>query len=259
MAPALGTSDYEQSKFQAEQWALARARGDQATRVTVVQPACVYGPRGATFTELPARLLRDGAFAWIEDGRGMTNYVYVRNLADAMIRAAGHRDARGERFIISDGFTTWRQFFTELFGESADELQSWTAAEIEAMAKSEQPTLRDLGRAVVRDPEVRRILRENAHLRRLTSGVARVFPHRYRRLQSGGRASQPRSGDRPALRRVPPVYLPLLFGPTSTRLSAAKASRVLGWAPAIDLRRGQSQAREWLSEVGLFDREGVPA
>ena len=46
-------------------------------------PSCVYGPGGTTFTELPAKLASEGSFAWISDGQGIANYVFVDNLIDA--------------------------------------------------------------------------------------------------------------------------------------------------------------------------------
>lgn len=256
-AASLGTSEYERSKLQGEQWALSRAQNEHATRVTVINPACVYGPGGKTFTELPARLLRNRELCWIEDGRGIVNYVFVRNLADAIVRAAAEPAARGERLIVSDGSTTWRAFFTELFGDAVADLESHTAADLEALSRLGQPTLRDLGRAVVADPEVRRILRQNAHLGLLKNGVAKLFPNRFRRLQAVGRDNGRRidqtSGT--SSRPTPPAYLALLYGPSTTRITAAKAQRVLGWTPAVDLRSGQAAAREWLHEISLLTRE----
>ena len=248
----LDGNEYEQTKAQAEQWALARAVGDLKTRIVVVNPACVYGRGGKTFTELPARLLHENSFCWIEDGRGTINYVHASNLADAILLALGHPGTHGERFIVSDGATTWREFFTELFGDRVSALPSYTRDELSSLARSSEPTLRDLGRAVVADPEVRRILRQNARLGRLKTGVARLFPDSYRRLQSGGKKA-PRSAARSAAPAVtPPLYLADLFGPSATRLSSAKAHRVLGWSSAKDLAMGQADARAWLTELGLI-------
>ena len=112
-------SEYESSKAKAEQIALELAAGSGRTRVVVISPACIYGPRGATFTQLPATLFAEGRFCWVDDGRGLVNYVYVTNLVDAILRAAVTPAAHGHRFIACDGTTTWRAFFTELFGEPA--------------------------------------------------------------------------------------------------------------------------------------------
>jgi predicted dehydrogenase/nucleoside-diphosphate-sugar epimerase len=253
-AASLGASEYERTKLQAEQWALGRARGSARTRISVINPACVYGPGGKTFTELPARLLHDGAFCWIEEGRGIVNYVYVRNLADAIACAAATPAAHGERFIVSDGTSTWRTFFTAMFGDAVDGVGSLTAAELDALWQTEQPTLRDLGRAIVRDPEVRRILRENARFERLKRGAARLFPSRFQHLQSMGQGPAGRRSQAAAAtsRQRPPSYLPLLYGTTTTRISADKARRVLGWSPSADLTRGMTETRAWLAALGLL-------
>src|SRR5262249_29305795 len=93
--------EYEKSKAEAERQTLERAKQQSRTRIVVINPSCIYGPGGKTFTELPARLLGDGGFCWINDGRGIVNYVYVANLVDAMLLAAAHTGAHGERFIVS--------------------------------------------------------------------------------------------------------------------------------------------------------------
>ncbi len=246
-------NEYERTKGEAEQWALSRATSEVKTRIVVLNPACVYGPRGNTFTALPARLLQENAFCWIENGCGIANYVHASNLAVAILLAAAHPGSHGQRFIVSDGSTTWREFYSELFGDRVSSIASYTRAELLALARSAEPSLRDLGRAVVGDPEVRRILRENARLRRLKSEVARLFPRSYGHLRAGQRRPlRPESAARLAA-PVPPVYLSELFGPTSTRLSATKAREVLGWAPSLSLSAGQADARRWLADVGLLD------
>jgi nucleoside-diphosphate-sugar epimerase len=249
-AAYLPGNDYERLKAQAEQWTLARASSSGRTRIAVVSAACVYGPQGRMFTEMPARFLREGNFCWIEDGRGLVNYVYVQNLVDALVRAAACRAAHGHRFIASDGVTTWRDFFTRLLGPAANDLPSYTRAELDRLAGSRTPRLRDLGRAVVGSPEVWRVIRTHPRLSRIKTLARAALPALTNRVKTtrDGSTVTAHTGDR----AVPPPWLADVYGPASTRLSSAKARRVLGWEPAIDLDAGIAHSREWLRRIALL-------
>src|SRR5262249_39179921 len=79
---------YGTSKAAMERWCLRRAGTSQKTRIVILNPSCVYGPRGQTYTQLPVQLAHQGAFCWIEAGSGSANYTFVGNLVDAMLLAA---------------------------------------------------------------------------------------------------------------------------------------------------------------------------
>jgi predicted dehydrogenase/nucleoside-diphosphate-sugar epimerase len=244
--------EYERTKAEAERQTLARARKESRTRIVVISPSCIYGPGGAAFTELPARLLRDGAFCWIEGGRGLGNYVYVANLVDAILLAAQHQDAHGEKFIVSDGCVTWHEFFTELFGIAVANLPSFTRAELIRLDRQGRPSLRDVARTVIQNDELWRMVGANPGLATTRAIVERATPGLYRRVKNSRKRSgltQPTAAA-PSVR--PPVFIDTLFGDLKTRVSAEKARRVLGWQSRVDLTAGQMACREWLSEVGLL-------
>jgi predicted dehydrogenase/nucleoside-diphosphate-sugar epimerase len=242
---------YEAAKAKAERWAVGRARCESGTRIVVINPSCIYGPRGNTFTRLPAELLVQGAFCWIENGRGVMSYVYVKNLVDAIVQASLSPMAHGERFIVSDGTLTWRAFFTELFSATiAAELPSCTREELEVLARETAPSLRDLVRAVTGNEELWRVVRENPTLSSAKAAIERLTPAVYRRVKHS-RDVERLSAARVPARPRPPVYLADLFGATNSPVSAQKARRVLGWTPRIDLVSGQAASRAWLAEIGL--------
>ena len=62
---------------QMERWCLRPRRLVGKTRIVLILPSSVYGPQRQNTTELPAKLASDGAFAWISEGRGLANYVYI--------------------------------------------------------------------------------------------------------------------------------------------------------------------------------------
>jgi nucleoside-diphosphate-sugar epimerase/predicted dehydrogenase len=248
--------EYERTKAEAERVALDIARRRTGTRIVVVNPACIYGPGGRTFTELPARLLRDGEFCWIEDGRGVVNYVYVANLVDAILRATVHVDARGERFIVSDGCATWREFFTELLGSAVRDLPSYTQAELARLDRQRRPSLRDVARTVVQSDKLWPMVSQNPQLATTKAILEKMTPGLYQRVK-GARATGRTlaAGVAHTAPGLPPLFLGDLFGVLSTRLTSAKAQRVLGWKPQVDLPTGQRASRRWLEEMNLLVRE----
>jgi nucleoside-diphosphate-sugar epimerase len=243
---------YEREKMKAERWTLARAAGEMGTRISVVNAACIYGPRGKAFTELPARLLEQGRLAWVEQGRGVANFVYAGNLADALMAAAESPHAHGERFIVSDGAMTWREFFRMLLGEQVEGLASYTRAELERLARAHAPRAREALYALARNPELWRVVRENPQLARVKTAAGRLMPRMYGRVQA---ARTPQAGEGDARASAPPpVWLAELYGATRTTLSAEKARRTLGWSPRMSFGEGMAASRAWLKEIQLLDR-----
>jgi len=102
---------YADSKFAAEEavWSFCRARG---LPFTILRPSCVYGPGSPHWSIIPFKRIRKGRMRLIAGGHGAFNYVYIDNLVDAILLAAQDDRALGQAFIVNDGATTWREFFS---------------------------------------------------------------------------------------------------------------------------------------------------
>lgn len=249
-------AEYQATKEQAERWALARAKSETRTRIVVLNPSCVYGPRGGSFTEMPARLLQDGCFCWIEDGTGLANYVYVGNLVDAILLAAASPEAHGQRFIVNDGTTTWRNYFTLLFGaQRSQAIPSYTRAELAKLTERDRASLRDVAKAIVGNKELWRRVGDNPGLAKGKAFVERVAPHLYERVKNSRRPVSQGQIESWMPTPKPPLFLGDLFGVTTSQLSSQKARHVLGWTPRTDLISGQGISRGWLADLGLLDIE----
>lgn len=110
-ARGLAGEAYSDSKFGAEEavWSFCRARG---LPFTILRPSCVYGPRSPGWSVKPLKEIRARKFVIVAGGRGTFNYVYIDNLVDAILLASADDRALGEAFIVNDGATTWREFFS---------------------------------------------------------------------------------------------------------------------------------------------------
>jgi len=93
---------YGDTKVAAEQvvWQ-AHAAGEVSA--TAVRPGDVYGPESRPWTILPVQLLAKGRVVLPANGRGTFNPIYVDDLVDAIVLAAGHERAAGQVFNLTAG------------------------------------------------------------------------------------------------------------------------------------------------------------
>jgi nucleoside-diphosphate-sugar epimerase/predicted dehydrogenase len=239
---------YGQTKARMERWCLRRAQDADAgnTRIVVLLPSCVYGPNGPTFTELPAKLAREDNFAWIAEGQGIANYVFIDNLIDAIFLAASSPRAHGQRFIINDGWTSWRDFLNPIVSPWNSKIHNYAPGElVQKNARSRRGALKRAFRAAISNADVRRELKQTMLGllgRRLIAGT-RLAPRPVTEVKVS-----------PTTSNAPPEWVEDLFGAYKTRFSCAKARSVLGWMPRVPLQEGQHLSVEYLREIGLHPR-----
>jgi nucleoside-diphosphate-sugar epimerase len=102
---------YVDTKIAAEQVVLQAHAGGEAN-VTVVRPGDVYGPGSRPWTTLPVELIKARRFALPARGRGIHSPIFVDDLVDGIIAAAGARDAAGQVITLSGGVgIQTREFF----------------------------------------------------------------------------------------------------------------------------------------------------
>jgi nucleoside-diphosphate-sugar epimerase len=107
---------YPDSKIASEQVVL-QAHVEGRVPCTIVRPGDVYGPRSRVWALIPAELIRTRRFTLPGGGRGIHSPVYIDNLVDGVVLAAGSEDAVGQIFTLSDGVgVPYREFFAP-YGE----------------------------------------------------------------------------------------------------------------------------------------------
>jgi predicted dehydrogenase/nucleoside-diphosphate-sugar epimerase len=232
---------YGKTKMMMERWCLQHARDLGRTRLVVLNPSCVFGPEGKTYTRLPEELARKGQFAWVDEGRGTANYVYIDNLIDAMLLIAAHSDAHGQRFIVNDDSCSWREFLAPLLSRPADEFASYTPTELAGFGKQNRATVRQVAKSLSGDAKLREWVKDRAWFAPFQERVR----HYLQRKSQHPSAGEPTEAD-----SVPPDWLVDLFGPTVTRFSSAKL-RGLGWQSKVELTEAHSRTLTWLREMGF--------
>lgn len=89
----------------------AHAAGEM--NCTIVRPADVYGPGSRAWLTVPLEMCRKGLMILPANGEGLFSPVYIDDLLDGTLLAAGLDEGVGHIFHISGGHTvTCREFFT---------------------------------------------------------------------------------------------------------------------------------------------------
>lgn len=102
---------YPDSKIGTEQ-AVLQAHVEGRVRCTIIRPGDVYGPRSRVWAQIPAELIRQRRFILPGGGHGIHSPVYIDNLVDGVVLAAGSDAAVGQIFTLSDGVgVPYREFF----------------------------------------------------------------------------------------------------------------------------------------------------
>lgn len=118
---------YASSKLQSEKrfWELLDEYGLHGS---IIRPTYVWGPYSMWYTIYPIEQMRKGKFAWVDNGNGICNAVYVGNVVDLCLTCCINPKADHQAFIVTDDEKlTWKEFFSyylEVLGKKPEEFQS---------------------------------------------------------------------------------------------------------------------------------------
>jgi nucleoside-diphosphate-sugar epimerase len=195
-------------------------------------------------------MAEEGTFCWIEQGKGVANYNFIDNLIDAIILAVNCKEAHGQRFIINDGYCSWRDFLGPLLGSAGDNLASFSREKLVERNRPKPVGIKDIVNYFINDQELVTLLNKVPVLNSLKKLLFR-YNSKFRDvlldMQRKPVVSCLKQRDSSA--PVAPVWLAEIFGPTKTRFSSEKAKKILGWSPLVSLEKGQRQTRQWLESV----------
>lgn len=224
--------------------------------VSIIQPACVYGPFGGAWTTGVLTQLKDDRVILVDDGDGLANPVYVDDVVHAILLAAVKDQAIGEAFLISDGYrVTWSEFYGQYarLVDGAEIVRVPAADLIEAHNRlvkqnRKKGILRESWDILRNDPQIRkRILRTREGF--FAAQVAKPFvPQSYRdSLKANHKKTSHATQREQPEGQSPPVMSPLVvkFYLPKAWVRIDKAQRLLGYQPAFDLASGLELVGKW--------------
>ena len=98
----LSGNSYQDAKAASEHPALAaHAAGEMAC--TIIRPSDVYGPGSRPWVLIPLELMRKGQFLLPAHGNGLFSPVYIDDLVDGIVLAAGLDAGAGQIFNLTGG------------------------------------------------------------------------------------------------------------------------------------------------------------
>lgn len=92
---------YGKSKKEAEDY-LIKEYKLRGFPVTILRPTTVYGPKEITVQYYLFKVIKEGKFFQIGNGKNLMSYVFVKNLVDATISAALSPRSVGQIYYIND-------------------------------------------------------------------------------------------------------------------------------------------------------------
>lgn len=229
---------YNNAKVRAER-RLAHLARDRRVEVVMLRPGVVFGPRSRWIADAAADL-RAGRAAWLDEGRGVCNSIYIDNLVEAIRLATTVPAAAGETFIVGDAETvTWAEFLHPIahhLGLPPSSLRSVAAPRLVPEHESRLAAL-TLTPAYAR--------------------LANLVPDRAKRLVKSVGSAWPT----PAPKKSGWTLRPITVAPRLTaelallqqcrwKLPHAKAERLLGYRPPVAFADGLRRSLAWLDFIG---------
>jgi nucleoside-diphosphate-sugar epimerase len=224
--------------------------------VSVIQPACVYGPFGGYWTKGVLDQLKNDRVILVDDGQGLANPVYVDDVIQALLLAAVEQEAVGEAFLISDGQrVTWRQFY-EQYARLVDGAEIVSAPAADLIAAHTRQVKQNRRKGLRR--EAWNILRQDSQLRRrifttreghFAAQVLKLLaPPSFREsFKAKNRQAEPAQQEQQTKRRQPPAMSPQIvrFYTPQAYVQIDKAQRLLGYRPTHTLETGLPLVEQW--------------
>lgn len=247
---------YGYTKLRGEQVGFAKA-AELKLDFRVVQPTVVYGPGAPSWTQNPLRMLKAGRVILVNGGDGICNAVYVDDLVQGILCAATADAGQGERFLLSGPVpATWREFYgayERMLGRESttslpleEVLRLWHEQQKRSGTKAQVVSL-------LRDPVVFKRLATLPFVSKAKSMASRPMIDAAKGLLLGSRG--PRRPETAPRRREAPLQLvaesDAIFQARKTRVSIAKAQRMLGYAPVFDLAAGMERTEAWVKWANL--------
>ena len=240
-----GQTDYARSKVKMQKWLLEIAKNSNKTRIIVLNPTCVWGIQGKTYTRLPYQMAKNRMFCWIDYGEGLANIVKIESLIDAIILGLTNKYAHGHNFIINEEIITWKKFIEPLLGHFSNDIPSYTLEGIKYLNQNKYTSFFELVTMMFSNREFRNAFGNLPYIGILAKQIGKILNRKMGYI--GPISAINKVARRPEYQ--PPMWLYEIFGPFQTRFSADKARNILGWVPKTTTREYEKSVADWVFSV----------
>lgn len=248
--------EYSNEKLDAENQ-VRSATSERGLEGSIFQLAGVYGPWGETFISNPLANMRRGIVVLPNHGNGVANMTFVDDVVQCIL--LGLKDeAVGETFIVKGpGRITRGEAYAkleEMLGYSAVETMS--TEDVKKASRGSRGEWRAIGGVVKTGLSTLRGSDDFKAAVRRTPLVPVLKPI-YRAIKPSGPASTP-TMENPAVNTdttLPRFYPPKVmvdYLAAEVEFTSAKAKRLLGYAPQVDLDEGMAITRDWAEWANLL-------
>lgn len=245
---------YAHHKLAAER-ALQEEHRKSGLSVKTLRLGTVYGPWGTAFTYYPIAALKSGRVVLVDEGRGISNAVYVDDVIQAMILAAEAAGPEPDTFIVKGPDSVpWKAFYEAY--EAMLGFSSTTSMSLREVRAHKAKMQRDaiLGAA----PSAIRVLKADPGFKflagqlPLAKGAWRLVGSRFAKREAPGPALATGGGQAPGGRLIPLPDMMWGYYASRTEFSIRRARDVLGFAPQFTMQAGMYLTRQWAEWAQLI-------
>jgi nucleoside-diphosphate-sugar epimerase len=222
---------YADAKIEAER--LVWEHDSRGLPVTVFRPSIVYGPWSEQWTAALAQRLQSGRWGRYERyGDGTCNLVYVDDLVAVALKSIDEDKAVGQAFNVGGpDLVTWNEYFDRFNAAMGLPPLEDRSASRTKLGSTFTGAIGGAALAVVA---------------RHGDAVMRIY-QRGGPVAAGMKRLRRWLRDNPSSSELERLYSRKAF------YDSAKAERLLGWRPTIDLDRGLRLSTDWLRYAGLLN------
>jgi 2-alkyl-3-oxoalkanoate reductase len=236
---------YSNAKVRAER-TLSKLRDRGDVELVILRPGIVFGPRSSWVINFADALLA-GRASLLNRGEGICNSLYVDNLVHAIYLAATQPAVDREVFLLGDQeCVTWADIYRPI-------------------AKALEYELADLPEGVVSERDTASWFErlEPIRVSKPVQGILSIVPHKFRvaAYRAYETIFQPSGDSTPILpEHAQPVIsreMAMLYS-CRYKLPHSKATRLLGYQPAVSFPEAVRRTVAWLAFAGYPIKAALP-
>ena len=209
---------------------------------SIIRPTYVWGPYSMWYTIDILNQMKKGEFAWVEDGKGSCNAVYVGNVVDMCIKCCTEPSADHQAFIATDGEQlTWREFYGQYMAMIGKRPEDFLSVPL-------QPGTWRKIRLAMRDGLEKRMVKLMAKYERKKVTSPKVALWLYK-------------APRKVLRHTRDIVMwhiaekdavEMAIYSQKKPINVTKNSEVLHFIPRYNVEQGMKHVREWLMQTDKY-------